>query len=325
MGKLINLRHYYNEGGVTLPKEIGELSSLRTLSMIDVGNKDDDEGSKLEYLKNLNHLRGKLVIWGLGNVVDVRDAENAQLKKKIHLRHLELQFTPDVEVEEEENRRRMEAELDVLVLNALEPHPELEVLDIMEYPGAKYPNWMMSLTKLKTLVLYYLITLQCLPPLGNLPFLETLTIWEMPNLKKVGIEFLGTESFPKLKSLCFGELFKWKEWNGIGEMREEEEADNGITLIRIMQRLHSLRIDHCPKLNWLPNFLRTTPLKELKIHDSPILSERVQREVWPKSQIQNIQIDGRFLQRDDNDSGSASIDSKVTSSSSSFFIWIKMS
>jgi Leucine-rich repeat (LRR) protein len=320
MGKLINLRHFFNDSVVTLPKEIGELSSLITLSAIDVGNKDDDEGSKLEYLKNLNHLRGTLAIRGLGNVVDVRDAENAQLNKKIHLRSLELHFLV------EKNRRRMEAEIDVLVLNALEPHPELERLSILGNPGAKYPNWMMSLTKLKTLGLYFSITLQCLPPLGNLPSLETLTIRWMPNLKKVGVEFLGTESFPKLKSLFFSSLKEWKEWNGIGEMREEEEeADNGITLIRIMQRLHSLTIDNCPKLKWLPNFLRTTPLKELKIRDSPILSERVQREVWPKSQIQNIQIDGMFLQRDDNDSDSASIDSKVTSSSSSFFIWIKMS
>ena len=323
MGKLINLRHYYNEGGVTLPKEIGELSSLITLSTIDVGNKDDDEGSKLEYLKNLNHLRGSLVIERLGNVVDVRDAKNAQLKKKKHLRSLVLRFW--VDIEKEEIRRRMEAKIDVLVLNALEPHPELEVLDIMEYPGAKYPNWMMSLTKLKTLGLHYLIMLQCLPPLGNLPSLETLTIWRMTNLKKVGVEFLGTESFPKLKSLSFWNLGEWKEWNGIGEMREEEEADNVITLIRIMQRLHSLTIDGCPKLKWLPNFLRTTPLKELIILYSPILSERVRREVWPKSQIQNIKIDGIFLQRDDNDSDSASIHSKVTSSSSSFFIWIKMS
>jgi hypothetical protein len=324
MGKLINLRHFfYEDGVVTLPKGIGELSSLITLNKIHVGNKDDDEGSKLEYLKNLNHLRGRLVISMLGNVVDVRDAENAQLKKKIHLRHLELRFW--VDVEEEEIRRRMEAEIDVLVLNALEPNPELERLIISEYPGAKYPNWMMSLTKLKTLGLDNLITLQCLPPLGNLPSLENLSIWGMHNLKKVGVEFLGTESFPKLKSLFFYNFEEWEEWNGIEEMREEEEADNGITLIRIMQRLHKLSILDCPKLKWLPNFLLTIPLKELKISDSPILSERVQREVWPKSQIQNIQIDGMFLQRDDNDSDSASIDSKVTSSSSSFFIWIKMS
>uniref|UniRef100_A0A2N9H357 ATP-dependent DNA helicase n=1 Tax=Fagus sylvatica TaxID=28930 RepID=A0A2N9H357_FAGSY len=296
------------ESIVKLPDETLSINLCMRLRKLPkgMGNKDDDEGSKLEYLKNLNHLRGTLAIRGLGNVVDVRDAENAQLNKKIHLRSLELHFLV------EKNRRRMEAEIDVLVLNALEPHPELERLSILGNPGAKYPNWMMSLTKLKTLGLYFSITLQCLPPLGNLPSLETLTIRWMPNLKKVGVEFLGTESFPKLKSLFFSSLKEWKEWNGIGEMREEEEeADNGITLIRIMQRLHSLTIDNCPKLKWLPNFLRTTPLKELKIRDSPILSERVQREVWPKSQIQNIQIDGMFLQRDDNDSDSASIDSKM--------------
>uniref|UniRef100_A0A2N9HRL8 NB-ARC domain-containing protein n=1 Tax=Fagus sylvatica TaxID=28930 RepID=A0A2N9HRL8_FAGSY len=51
------------------------------------------DGCKLGELKDLNQLEGSLDIRGLGNVVDSCEAENAQLKKKIHLHTLKLRFT----------------------------------------------------------------------------------------------------------------------------------------------------------------------------------------------------------------------------------------
>jgi hypothetical protein len=202
---------------------------------------------------------------------------------------------------EDEKDRRMKN--DVLILNALEPHPDLESLYLVFYLGTTvYPNWMMSLTKLKTLCLSVFSKLECLPPLGQLLSLETLKIWWLDSLKKVRVEFLGIESkkkkdndiiiiFPKLKFLDFFHLEEWGEWIGIGGMREEKE-DNGVTII--MPRLHSLTIESCPKLKSLPDFFRTTPLKELKIYQNPILKQRCQRgtrEEWPKiSHIPNITI-----------------------------------
>jgi hypothetical protein len=180
------------------------LTSLRTLSCpFSISGKDDSKGCNLGELKNLNHLQGTLQIRGLGNVVDVYEVENAQLKKKIHLRNLDLWF--DGEYEE-----RMEN--DALVLNAIEPPPNLEYLHIEKYRGTTMSlNWMMSLTKLKTLHLEYLEKLENLPPLGKLPFLESLAISAWSSLKKVGVEFLGIDSenkrddkikiFPNLKSL----------------------------------------------------------------------------------------------------------------------------
>ncbi|KAK7815926.1 putative disease resistance protein [Quercus suber] len=103
MSKLINLRHIifpdvYYWGNVVFPKGIGKLIGLRTLSVFNIGDKDDREGSKLGELvyqkkkklgelKNLNQLQGTLIIKGLENVVDVSEAQNnAQLKEKTHLR-----------------------------------------------------------------------------------------------------------------------------------------------------------------------------------------------------------------------------------------------
>ena len=127
INKLINLRHFILEGNIysnshlEFPRGIGRLTSLRTLSYFDISGKDDTKGCNLGDLKNLNQLQGSLGIRRLGNVIDVCEAENAQFKKKIHLRDLYLGF-------DGENEERMEN--DALFLNALEPPPNLEYLRI---------------------------------------------------------------------------------------------------------------------------------------------------------------------------------------------------
>ena len=137
-----------------------------------------------------------------------------------------------------------------------------------------------------------------MPPLGKLPLLKSLTIKFSYGLKKVGVEFLGIESknkkddilFPNFKTLLFVNLGEWEEWIGIGEMKAAEEHWRST----IMPCLQVLRISNCPKLNSLPDFLCTTPLKDLEIDRSPILSQSCQRgigEDWLKiSHIPNIQI-----------------------------------
>ena len=97
ISKLINLRHLkFNEDcdwdNVVFPKGIGKLIGLRTLSRFNISDKDDREGCKLGELKILNQLRGTLTINGMKNAANVDEAQNAQLKDKIHLRGLVLIF-----------------------------------------------------------------------------------------------------------------------------------------------------------------------------------------------------------------------------------------
>ena len=150
MGKLIKLRHLLiNDLDILtepFPKGIGRLSSLRTMERFIIGGIDDVEGCKLGELKNLNRLKGSLTIKGLKNVTNVQEAENAQLRDKEHLRELRLPF--DEEDEEIESVRN-----DEIILKALEPHPNLEILRIDYYMGRVYPNWMKSLSNLKRLEL----------------------------------------------------------------------------------------------------------------------------------------------------------------------------
>ncbi|KAL0009481.1 hypothetical protein SO802_010983 [Lithocarpus litseifolius] len=312
MSKQINLRHLilnyrYLWKKLVFPKGIGKLIGLRTLSELNIGDKDDREGCKIGELKDLNQLRGSLTIHGMENVVNVDELQSAQLKDKIHLRDLVLGFGFEY-LGVDEDIRRMEN--DVKVLNALEPPPNLQYLEIQGYMGNTiYPNWMMSSTTLKKLRLWINKNLEHLPSLGQLPFLEVLDIASLRNVKKVGDEFLGMEDsknkkdhdiiFPNLKSLKFAYLENWEEWigmGGTGEGEEEEENDNGIvTNPIIMPRLQSLEIRQCRKLKSLPDYLLTAPsLKELVIFNSQLLEKRYQRgtgENWHKiSHISNIKF-----------------------------------
>ncbi|KAJ7950979.1 Disease resistance protein [Quillaja saponaria] len=187
IGRLISLRHLYyqNSGILDLPKGIGQLHSLRTLQDFFVRDSNDCENCSIAHLNKLNHLRGELSINGLGNVSHVIEAEKAELKNKKNLQSLSLYFGDYFEYRD---RRRT----DVLLLNALEPNPELQLLKIAGYGGIRlFPNWMLSLTKLKTLSLSRCDLIEYLPPLGKLPFLESLDISHAGSVKKLGIEFLG--------------------------------------------------------------------------------------------------------------------------------------
>ena len=241
---------------------------------------------------------------GLGNVVDIGEAQNAELKKKIRLHDLKLDFWIEGQTEEqgEESRRRMES--DVAILNALEPPPYLEKLSIECFMGTTvYSNWMSSLTNLKSLGIKWCWQLECLPPLGKLPLLKELNIRAATNVKKLGDEFLGIEFenkskkdechiiniFPNLRVFVIEFLYSCEEWIGMGGKRleVEEEKDSGLVLdpiIKTMPLLESLTIEGCHKLKCLPDYLRTTPLQELNIRGCSILEQRCERDIgdyWP--------------------------------------------
>ena len=269
MDKLINLRHFkldcknYGYPDINFPRGFGRLTSLRTLKYFSINGEDDSKRCKLRELRNLDHLQGTLEISGLGNEVDQCEAMNAQLKKKINLHTWKLLFHPNKWDPEEITRG-----MDALVLNALEPPPNLEDLSIPYYKGPTMAPWMVSLTNLKKLYFDSLF-IEHLPPLGKLPLLKSLRICEINRLKKLGVEFMGTEEsekkekddtsitlFPNLRDLTFQYLYNWEEWNGIGGEEEEEDC---IRRFAITPHLQHLSIWGCPKSKSLQNFLRTTP------------------------------------------------------------------
>ncbi|RWR73636.1 putative disease resistance protein RGA3 [Cinnamomum micranthum f. kanehirae] len=199
-----------------LPNGLGNLTTLRTLSGFPVG--DENRGCKIEELKNLNLLRGRLVIKNLERVLNVNEAREAQLNKKSYLQtlHFDYKYKTD-----EEWRMTGDGEMQMME-------------GVFEGLGPLHSNLKRKLRQL--------------PSLGNLSSLKTLEICGTNEVKVVGVEFCGNGAgrgrvFPKLESLTFFQMENWEEWKLTDEYGE------------VMPSLKELKITNCYKLKALPDRL----------------------------------------------------------------------
>ena len=232
MCKMISLRHLdiRHSRVKEMPSQMGQLKSLQNLSNYKVGKQS---GSGIGELRELSHIHGSLVIEGLQNVVDAKDASNANLVGKQYLDELELEWEEDdgVEINEVE-----------MVLDNLQTHSNLKRLTIKGYGGSRFPDWFggASIINMVSLCLWGCRNVSTFSPLGKLPFLKHLHIYGLRGIKRVGAEFYGTESEPSfvsLKALSFRYMPKWKEWLCLGGQGGEFPC------------LKELRIESCPKLS----------------------------------------------------------------------------
>ena len=249
IGNLINLRHLNVERCLNLdemPQQIGKLKNLQTLSNFIVG-KSGYLGIK--ELKHLSHLRGKIFISRLENVVNIQDAIDANLRTKLNVEELIMSWS---------NLRNEDTEMEVLL--SLQPHTSLKKLDIKAYGGRQFPNWICDPSYSKLVELSICGCRRCtdLPSVGQLPFLKKLVIERMDRVESVGLEFEGQVSpyakpFQCLESLCFLEMKEWIDWSWS---------------IESFSRLLHLEIKDCPRLSKkLPTHL--TSLVRLEINNCP--------------------------------------------------------
>ncbi|KAL7084160.1 hypothetical protein ACP275_14G208100 [Erythranthe tilingii] len=199
--RLVNLKHIHNSGTNSLqyPQGLARLTGLFTLSQF---------GGKLGWLKNLNRLSGslKLTIELSGDSeeeVVVEDAREAELAKKTRIQELTIYFSDSCEAKES---------VWMDLIDALEPHHNMQTLSIWAYKGSQLPRWISSpFNQLKSITLVHCELILSMPPLGKLPLLENVTIWNNSQMEFVGREFLGITAnsgdrvvgFPKLKKLGF--------------------------------------------------------------------------------------------------------------------------
>ncbi|KAG6672882.1 hypothetical protein I3842_16G080600 [Carya illinoinensis] len=251
---LVNLRHLNIENAIRLegmPVQIGKLTCLQTLSDLIVGK---DNCSRVKELGPLKHLKGKLNISRLENVIEPRDAKDAELIKKIKISELSLEWSGDID---ESKDRTSELE----VLNGLQPHDALTKLCIINYGGTKFPSWLTppSFPHMVSLEISNCRKCTSLPPLGQyLPSLKYLYIEGMDSVKSVGSEFCGgncfAQCFRSLETLHFSNMKEWENWSPC------EEFPN----------LRELFLYKCPKLlGKLPNNLPL--LVEAEIHNCELL------------------------------------------------------
>ncbi|KAJ9687337.1 hypothetical protein PVL29_016001 [Vitis rotundifolia] len=253
MSKLIRLRHLdiSHSSVEEMPSQLGQLKSLQTLTNYRVGKKS---GTRVGELRELSHIGGILRIKELQNVVDGRDASEANLVGKQYLNDLRLEWNDDDGVDQNGAD---------IVLNNLQPHSNLKRLTIQGYGGLRFPDWLggpaMLMINMVSLRLWLCKNVSAFPPLGQLPSLKHLYINGAEKVERVGAEFYGTDSsstkpsFVSLKALSFVYMPKWKEWLCLGGQGGE------------FPRLKELYIQYCPKLKGdLPNHLPLLTKLEIK-------------------------------------------------------------
>ncbi|XP_057990353.1 putative disease resistance protein RGA4 [Hevea brasiliensis] len=191
-----------------LPRDIEKLISLRCL-MIDGCGK----------LRCMPIGLGKLTcLRQLSDFVVARDEESNQvnLREKKHLQYLELCWRNTYLYEGPIDNT--EVEKDELLLEKLEPHPNLQSLVVESFKGVRFSSWLSSITNLVHITLRGCLKLKQLPPLDQLPYLKTLRLEDLHSLVYISDKepsFLASPSFtsyPSLQEIELRNCFNLRGW-----------------------------------------------------------------------------------------------------------------
>ncbi|XP_038973358.1 putative disease resistance protein RGA3 isoform X2 [Phoenix dactylifera] len=288
IGNLANLRHLelptMEDSYVCMPSGIGRLTGLQELAAFNVGG--DGRHCGIGELKDMANLGGDLHISGLRNVARGWDAKEANLMNKKNLQRLTLDWYVhqsdykcshlNLSSDDERTAAKLGAncssesggvlavpwehfqEEDV-VFESLQPHPNLVVLQIRNYNGARFPKWLgdPSLSNLVTIKLFICEKCEALPSFGELSSLRNLHIAGMGSIRRIEQEFCGTKQFPALEELQFEWMPEWEAWSGVKE--------------GAFPQLAELIFRDCPKLGIIPKDLAPS-LKKLDVGDCKQLS-----------------------------------------------------
>ncbi|XP_027075165.2 putative disease resistance protein RGA4 [Coffea arabica] len=263
MNDLISLRHlnyHHHRAKFKMPMQMGQLTCLQTLKFFNVSQ---EKGCGIEELGTLKYLRGPLEIRNLELVEGKDAAKQAKLFEKPNLSRLRLDFRRKRGHQKSDNS-------DEDVLEGLQPHPNLQKLEIRYFMGDKFSQWLINLPKLVELWIEDCKRCSELPSLGQLPSLKRLFLNRLENIRSVGDEFYGITTneegedegrsrasgsstrrrkfFPALEELRVAYMKNLVEWKDADQVRStiaEEAAD-------VFPMLRDLSIQHCPQLTTLP-------------------------------------------------------------------------
>ena len=186
----------------------------------------------------------------LENVVDARDALEANLHK-LQLNELVLNWGGDTN----------DSKKDRDMLDHLQPHANLRKLTIENYGGTIFSDWLGHAScNMVSVQIHNCKYCLFLPPFGNLPSLEFLSIVGLDGVVTIGTEFYGTvgsksKPFASLQTLRFKNMLQLQEWL---PFRDDDEG------VVPFSRLQQLYIQNCCNLTkGLPDSLFS--LKKLVI------------------------------------------------------------
>ncbi|KAI0514176.1 hypothetical protein KFK09_010211 [Dendrobium nobile] len=237
---LSNLRYVkFSDDCISSICGIGKLKYLTELNNFVVR---DVSGYRIGELENMNNLR-ILRIYHLENVEDAEEACSAKLCEKGRLTNLTLGWGWN-------NTDLRNINLDEKVLDNLQPPNCLRNLEIDSYMGARSAIWMNNVNLISNLEQIELISCkewETLPPFGQLPFLKSLKLWNMPKVKWLQSKYNGNDkyrTFPLLEVLDIRGLKALEDWFEAGVA-----AEDGCLFPCLIQ----LHIEDVPMLWELPN------------------------------------------------------------------------
>ncbi|KAM3356701.1 hypothetical protein P3S68_023415 [Capsicum galapagoense] len=194
--QLTSLMHLDFDGCSSLKDMLpgmGQLTSLRTLPSFIIGQESCISGEaidKLNELKGLVDLRNSLSIKFIGRVrANGRRTPTDIVKRMKHLRQLSVQFRYGLLGD-------VDTGADLMMLEALQPHQNIERLRIENYSGSRFPSWLMVdnlgllLPNLAHLHIEDCNKCQKLPPLWKLPSLQSLKLWNLNGLEGYDDKFM---------------------------------------------------------------------------------------------------------------------------------------
>ncbi|KAH0461275.1 hypothetical protein IEQ34_008850 [Dendrobium chrysotoxum] len=229
---------------------IGKLNSLQELHKFVLRNQD---GYRIGELENMNELC-KLGINCLENVKDGEEACSAKLCAKRRLTDLTLCWS---------NTDSKNIDLDESVLDNLQPPKCLKNLRIKSYMDARSAIWMNNvnpISNLEKILLANCLECETLPPFGQLPYLKSLKLYNMPKVRWLESKFNGNDkyhAFPLLEELSIRRLEALEDWFEAGVA-----AEDGC----LFPRLIELELKNCPKLKELPSL--SSKIKRLHIENT---------------------------------------------------------
>ncbi|PUZ61085.1 hypothetical protein GQ55_4G242700 [Panicum hallii var. hallii] len=235
MGNLVCLRNLHVPYDIlsSIPR-IGNLTCLQELYGFSLQRKKGYSITELRNLTQLRHLR----LRDIQNIDKYEEILDAKLKEKKQLRTLSLHWASyDGDTKK----------IDDLVLENLQPHSDLEGLNIIGYNGTRLPSWMRSpyLITLVSLKIIKCGKMEQLPSLTSLCSLENLYLQDLSVLVKIG---------------CFSNGSIGSSSEGMGYTGSNEVFP---------PHLNTLKIRGCPRLRELPTM--PSGLNQLKILNSGLI------------------------------------------------------
>ncbi|KAB8102222.1 hypothetical protein EE612_033579, partial [Oryza sativa] len=230
---------------------IGKLTCLEYLNAFSVQKRIGHTVCELKNLSQLHHLR----LRDIQNVGSYKEVLDANLKDKKHMRTFSLHWSSHEVVAES---------VSDLVLDNLQPHSDLEELDIIGFSGTRLPFWITD-SYLKNIVSLNIINcckIEHVPSLASLCSLKNLFLRDLPLLASMGCMLHECDKIPVG---CSHSFQKCPSSINISEEMVDVESEG----VSFSPHLSTLIIRGCPQLMKLPTL--PSMLKQLKIEKSGLM------------------------------------------------------